>query len=563
MEITEHVLLRDWWRVRGERDGLPFAGVERHVEPGAQRVVRAASASPRWNERHNLAWFDASLYRPPAAVELTPTKARIELLSGLEQCEFADVQEGVLSTTEGADWLAMQGQRMEPARAVLRAKDADLPNGFLNAVLAAYNHHKELVLRPDDLLIAVVVALAHCTHTNNDKLKAKYGAPGGRKRVYTEHNPGDSLLRVVAGVFHATCDKLGGMDVAKRLLPEFTTTTTADRIAAYVAHLSGVRAFAEFESGLCCGLPAVTLMGTVGDWEKLHAQMEHVADMPCAAAEFAKYRGWAQSLRYVTENLLAARRGQTSLAFWSRICSITAWNSGEQSAGLTGWATLFAPFNTDGRLPWKEIWHKPETPWDGPVPLLMARRAEVASGVAEITLKYEGKNTRLIAGVAGFGIDGDRVHPVVTYGAARITAAPIVIKEGDDADENAWLSPTREYPGYVHAFVFGRQAMGKSVFGAYDSYFSWDSRPPGFAPPPKLRRDVMMHVWRGLCLHQNGFARRLLATGERDIVYVGADPFWACPSPDGANDRNNNMGRVLRDVRAKLVKFGDARWIKR
>ena len=50
------------------------------------------------------------------------------------------------------------------------------------------------------------------------------------------------------------------------LIPAFTTTTVNDRVVAAVSVMSTLQNYFEYVCCLMCGIPKVTLLGTVEDW---------------------------------------------------------------------------------------------------------------------------------------------------------------------------------------------------------------------------------------------------------------------------------------------------------
>jgi hypothetical protein len=50
------------------------------------------------------------------------------------------------------------------------------------------------------------------------------------------------------------------------LMPSFSTTLPNDRVAASVSVMSALQCYFKYSFGLCCGIPEVTLLGTIEDW---------------------------------------------------------------------------------------------------------------------------------------------------------------------------------------------------------------------------------------------------------------------------------------------------------
>jgi hypothetical protein len=82
-----------------------------------------------------------------------------------------------------------------------------------------------------------------------------------------------------------------------------------------------------------CGIPSVTLTGTVADWERIRARVDGLAVFGMDA--------WRRSLVPITEELVRAAAGTPDTAFWRRIYNPADAYGGEV---ITGWAARLYPY---------------------------------------------------------------------------------------------------------------------------------------------------------------------------------------------------------------------------
>lgn len=62
-------------------------------------------------------------------------------------------------------------------------------------------------------------------------------------------------------------------DVRNWLEPNFSTTTLNDKTIGRVVLMSAMKKFFEYEGNLCvCGIPNVTLKGTLEDWKDIRVR---------------------------------------------------------------------------------------------------------------------------------------------------------------------------------------------------------------------------------------------------------------------------------------------------
>lgn len=55
-------------------------------------------------------------------------------------------------------------------------------------------------------------------------------------------------------------------EVAEWFQPNFSTTTPTDKVAACVSIMATLQNYFSYVCRTCCGVPKVTLLGTVEDW---------------------------------------------------------------------------------------------------------------------------------------------------------------------------------------------------------------------------------------------------------------------------------------------------------
>src|SRR5262249_21271365 len=96
------------------------------------------------------------------------------------------------------------------------------------------------------------------------------------------------------------------------------------------------KSYFEYEMRLGCGIPTITLTGTVADWRRLREKAWH----------FAEYglRDWVEALDPVLAQFEAAKAGKAGVGFWK---SMFRYHNGSGHAVLTGWANVLFPYLQD------------------------------------------------------------------------------------------------------------------------------------------------------------------------------------------------------------------------
>ncbi|KAF0717937.1 Aste57867_1999 [Aphanomyces stellatus] len=221
-----------------------------------------------------------------------------------------------------------------------------IKNGFVLGVLRAYNDHHNLVLRPDDVWLAIMVQFSLFVKGHAESLRSQL----------VKHVTGKKTLEVDLGVGslrtvnyeHLATQLVELMDehlvdptMRDWILPAFTTTTEHDRIVGSVVMMASFSSYFEYLGGISCGIPHVTLLGSVHDWETIRTRVDELRqfghEMPL----------WVDLLAPVLDQFVAAANGNIDLTFWQRIAHYTP--SGSGPSYLSGWISVFAVFDASGK----------------------------------------------------------------------------------------------------------------------------------------------------------------------------------------------------------------------
>ena len=132
--------------------------------------------------------------------------------------------------------------------------------------------------------------------------------------------------------------------VADWLIPSFTTTTPADKVAAGVSVMSALQEFFIYCCGGGCGLPEVTLLGEVSDWEILRAKIDRLLEFELP--EHTYMQQWHTWLAHIMDKLVESARGNPDLNFWETC--IKHEPNGSAEGHMAGWMSTFNVFTTKG-----------------------------------------------------------------------------------------------------------------------------------------------------------------------------------------------------------------------
>lgn len=146
---------------------------------------------------------------------------------------------------------------------------------FVYAAYHAYCSRHNLVLRPDDVWFAILTQISAHIKANAEDLQSFFVVRDGQKYLEIRSFVDDFdviALRMTDLVQKSVVDP----ELGDWIMPNFSTTTTTDTIIWVILFLGAMQKY--FRSGivLTCGIPPVTLLGKVDDWNEIRKRLEDI-----------------------------------------------------------------------------------------------------------------------------------------------------------------------------------------------------------------------------------------------------------------------------------------------
>ncbi|KAL9953540.1 hypothetical protein ACROYT_G040971 [Oculina patagonica] len=266
--------------------------------------------------------------------------------------------------------------------------------GLFSAVLTAYNNHWKLRTSPDDWWFSVIKRVASAIDRNAKKESVR--------NMFVDHEEKKTIEVIVSDTSIYTVNYSWFFDqMAKGIqknvkVPEFvdgmtadfSTTTAVQKIVSQITLMYSVQEYFGYKLTLC-GIPAVEMLGTEEDWNKLKSKLNVLQTLlEPIENDLGLESEWWSLVENVFSELLATYQGRPDREWWSHIMSYKdAFASGD-SSGYRGWITEFL----EGKKDVMEI-------------------SDMTSGLVNVPLTIEGTcvkdNATLVAGMMGFTIHTD------------------------------------------------------------------------------------------------------------------------------------------------------------
>ncbi|KAJ7808787.1 hypothetical protein B0H14DRAFT_2525044 [Mycena olivaceomarginata] len=226
------------------------------------------------------------------------------------------------------------------------------PNGFVATLLDAYSQDRALVIRPDDVWLAILCQFNLFVNARAEVLRANFVAHEGKKELVIYVNEdGATRYTVEFGKIARQFTDLINENVVDPALrvwatPNFTTTTINDTTVGAVLLMATLKQYYEYKVMIFgCGIPRVTLAGERADWVDIFGRLEKLKEYGLETT------AWYHLLRPVIGSFVAAFDDPTNAAnanFWQRIAHYEAGGSGRGDY-YTGWITAFTVFDKEGK----------------------------------------------------------------------------------------------------------------------------------------------------------------------------------------------------------------------
>lgn len=219
-------------------------------------------------------------------------------------------------------------------------------NGFVNTLEKCNGGHHNLVLRPDDVWATIMTQFSFYINKHAEEFRTKFVKFEGKKELRLgalaasiRSAPYDLLVKAMSEQIH---ENLVDPEVKKWILPSFSTTTDNDLVTVGVIFMATMKRYFSYAFDISmCGIPWITLEGTIDDWKDVYSRLDKLKEY--------KLEKWYNMLKPILREFVNAKKGKVNKSFWQRVChhDSDGFMSGATEY-LSGWITAFCVFDEDG-----------------------------------------------------------------------------------------------------------------------------------------------------------------------------------------------------------------------
>lgn len=186
-------------------------------------------------------------------------------------------------------------------------------DAFYRCIVEAYANHQSVTLSPDMVWLVISQGFARYVNAHAEELRPKLVSHEGKmdlaimtaKDLLSEEIDWPTLI----DDFASQIGKHTKDGIAGTITSDFTTTGPVERVASQITLMESVKSYFEYiVYRISCGIPTVTLQGTVEDWQR-------VLDKTRQLKQYGPGT-WLNALEPILQEFIKAVQGQPNQAFW-------------------------------------------------------------------------------------------------------------------------------------------------------------------------------------------------------------------------------------------------------
>jgi hypothetical protein len=209
---------------------------------------------------------------------------------------------------------------------------------LIDAVHTAFAQHRPLILSPDDIWLVIAQGFSHHVTENAEALRQRLVRHQGRRELSTNVlDLSVASFEQAIGSFSVQIRNETDPVLHETLICDFSTTTTAIRVASEVALMDTFSSYFTYVVGCVCGIPKITIQGSPEDWHRIRARVEVLGTYGL--------EWWVARLRPILDEFVLAASGRPTPDFWKAIYKP---EKAYATTLTTGWITDLFPYLGDG-----------------------------------------------------------------------------------------------------------------------------------------------------------------------------------------------------------------------
>lgn len=216
-------------------------------------------------------------------------------------------------------------------------KQIEFSHPLIETAHCSFAEHYPLVLTPDSIWLTIAQGFANHVNLNAEALRDRFVKHEGKKEIIVHRNSfikGDPN-NDWEGCFSEFSDHIAEHIGKKRdlVVSNFSTTSVIEKTASEVVLMDAMQSYFEYTMMTMCGIPQVSLTGTVDDWKSIRTRAENLSEFDL--------EWWTGNLILVLDEFVLAAQGKPNIKFWDSFYKEDSMSGGPY---ITGWINTLFPY---------------------------------------------------------------------------------------------------------------------------------------------------------------------------------------------------------------------------
>ncbi len=217
-------------------------------------------------------------------------------------------------------------------------------NSLFKGMFEAYASHRPFAISPDMIWLLICQGFSNHIEANSEALRDKFVDFDTQKELVITTNklPSKVDWSEFIGNFSALVGENTKGNIAELLECNFSTTTSAERVASQATILSSMKSYFRYTIVMVvCGIPEIELHGTVEDWQEIIKRTK----------ELSKYdlEWWTAEIIPLLEEIARSASGDIDKMFWREMLKYHTKEVYGNPKYVDGWIVKFYPYLSSGK----------------------------------------------------------------------------------------------------------------------------------------------------------------------------------------------------------------------
>lgn len=183
-------------------------------------------------------------------------------------------------------------------------------------------------------------------HADDPSVRATFVAHQGKEIIKID---GISLGNIIPKFQYEIQKRVKTPWLLEWIQPKFSTADEQDGLVANALMMGLMQGYFEYVANIICGIPSVTLRGSVDDWRVLERKLEHLPKFGPEATDYAN--NLAPILKRFVHTFTAPEAPETR-KFWNEVVAAVPQGGicGASPYHVGGWINAFSHWDDKGQL---------------------------------------------------------------------------------------------------------------------------------------------------------------------------------------------------------------------